>query len=426
MTQQVKNRIEQIRRGEVPEGYKKTKVGLVPTEWDAFRLSEISTELHDVAGDEDFETLSISAGIGFVNQSRKFGKEISGKQYQKYTVLQRGDFSYNKGNSTKYPPGCIYQWKDRETAAVPNVFESFRLISGNNDFFEQLFKKGSLNKQLYALINHGVRDDGLLNLRGEDFYSCSVVFPPLSEQEKIAEILETQDRVIALCEKKVEELKKLKKACLQNMFPKPGHTVPDWRFPEFTAPWEQRKLGDVLVVYNETCENDGTFEHVSLTTEGVVPKTKRYDRDQLVKHDDKKYRVTRADDICYNPANLKFGVICRNKYGDGIFSPIYVTFKVKDSQLPSFIEMVVTRYDFIEKALQYQQGTVYERMAVDPDTLLRMVVSLPGVQEQKTIGAFFESIDNLISLHQRKCDEEKQKKKALMQLLLTGIVRVKV
>ena len=182
----------------------------------------------------------------------------------------------------------------------------------------------------------------------------------------------------------------------------------------------------MLVVYNETCENDGTFEHVSLTTEGVVPKTKRYDRDQLVKHDDKKYRVTRADDICYNPANLKFGVICRNKYGDGIFSPIYVTFKVKDSQLPSFIEMVVTRYDFIEKALQYQQGTVYERMAVDPDTLLRMVVSLPGVQEQKTIGAFFESIDNLISLHQRKCDEEKQKKKALMQLLLTGIVRVKV
>ena len=103
--------------------------------------------------------------------------------------------------------------------------------------------------------------------------------------------------------------------------------VPKLRFPGFTDPWEQCKLEEVLAEYSEQCEKDGTYPHVSLTKEGVVPKSERYNRDQLVTHDDKKYRVTNLDDICYNPANLKFGVICRNTYGTGIFSPIYVPLK---------------------------------------------------------------------------------------------------
>ena len=127
-------------------------------------------------------------------------------------MLHKGDFSYNKGNSKKYPQGCIYQLKDREAAAVPNVFESFRLTKGINDYYEQLFVSGFMNGQLFAKINHGVRDDGLLNLKGDDFYSCYVPSPPLPEQQKIAEILSTQDKQIELQEKKIEQLKALKKA----------------------------------------------------------------------------------------------------------------------------------------------------------------------------------------------------------------------
>ena len=99
MNEQIKQRIEQIRRGEVPEGYKKTKVGLVPEEWEIKKLSDISDEIKEGAGTGKYETLSISAGIGFVNQANKFGKELSGKQYEKYRVLRKGDFAYNIGNS---------------------------------------------------------------------------------------------------------------------------------------------------------------------------------------------------------------------------------------------------------------------------------------------------------------------------------------
>ena len=188
---------------------------------------------------------------------------------------------------------------------------------------------------------------------------------------------------------------------------------PAIRFKGYTDAWEQRKLGEILAEYNEQCEKDGTFEHVSLTREGVVPKTARYDRDSLVQHEDKKYRVTHLNDICYNPANLKFGVICRNRYKDAIFSPIYVTFHVLDGNEPSFIEQLVRQENFIIAALSSQEGTVYERMAVKPHDLLEMTVDVPKRQEQRKIGNALQKIDDLITLHQRKRKEFKEKRRWL-------------
>ena len=241
MRSEIKQRIEQIKNGQVPEGYISTKAGVLP-KWGCVRINQIAKPITDKAGDAVYETLSISAGIGFVNQAKKFGKELSGKQYEQYTVLKRGDFSYNKGNSKAYPQGCIYRLKDRETAAVPNVFESFTIKEGDSDYYEQLFTFGFLNKQLYTKINHGVRDDGLLNLTEKDFYSCYLPAPPFAEQKKIAEIISVQYKIIELQQKKIVELQKLKKAMLQRMFPKKGKNIPEIRFPGFTAPWEQRKL----------------------------------------------------------------------------------------------------------------------------------------------------------------------------------------
>ena len=130
MTPKTKKKIEHIQNCETPNSYKLTDAGILPNDWNYAKLSDISEQITQTAGTEKYETVSISAGIGFVNQAKKFGKELSGKQYAKYTVLHKGDYSYNKGNSKKYPQGCVYRLKDRETAAVPNVFESFRITTG--------------------------------------------------------------------------------------------------------------------------------------------------------------------------------------------------------------------------------------------------------------------------------------------------------
>ena len=210
MRAEIERRIEQIKNGEIPNGYTATKAGVLP-KWDCVRLNQIAEPITKIVGNGTYETLSISAGIGFVNQAKKFGKELSGKQYEKYTVLNRGDFSYNKGNSKSYPQGCIYRLKDRETAAVPNVFESFKIKKESPDYYEQLFTSGYLNKQLSKKINYGVRDNGLLNLTEKDFYSCYVPHPPIAEQQKIAEILMQCDKLIELYQNETDELQKLKK-----------------------------------------------------------------------------------------------------------------------------------------------------------------------------------------------------------------------
>jgi len=169
--------------------------------------------------------------------------------------------------------------------------------------------------------------------------------------------------------------------------------------------WEHRKCGDVLIERNVQHPQSDKFPLVSFTVEkGVTQKTERYEREQLVRGEkaSKKYKETRLDDIVYNPANLKFGAISRNMYGNAVFSPIYVTYEVnKKLALPSFVEMYVTRDIFIQNALQYQQGTVYERMSVNTEDFASLDIELPSKNEQSRIGDYFDNIDNLITLHRR-------------------------
>ena len=241
----------------------------------------------------------------------------------------------------------------------------------------------------------------------------------IDEQSKIGTFFKQLDDIIALHQRKLDLLKEQKKGYLQKMFPKNGAKVPELRFAGFADDWEDCKLEEVLRERNNQQSQSLENPLVSFTVEkGVTPKTDRYEREQLVVGDksSKKYKVTVLNDIVYNPANLKFGAISRNKYGNAVFSPIYITFVVNnDVTTPEFIEMFVTRNDFIKRALKYQQGTVYERQSVSPADLLSMVLYLPGKAEQEKIGSFFKQLDDTIDLHQRKLDLLKEQKKGFLQ-----------
>ena len=249
--------------------------------------------------------------------------------------------------------------------------------------------------------------------------SVGASVPSYEEQQKIGSFFQQLDETIALHQRKIDLLKEQKKGYLQKMFPKNGAKVPELRFAGFADDWEERKLQEVLRERNNQQPQSMEYPLVSFTVEnGVTPKTDRYEREQLVVGDksSKKYKVTVLNDIVYNPANLKFGAISRNKYGNAVFSPIYITFLVNnDVTTPEFIEMFVTRNDFIKRALKYQQGTVYERQSVSPTDLLAMNVYLPGKSEQEKIGSFFQQLDETIALHQRKLDLLKEQKKGFLQ-----------
>nr|WP_238710300.1 restriction endonuclease subunit S [Oceanipulchritudo coccoides] len=189
-------------------------------EWTETILDDLCTRLKDVADDpEGYPVLSITAGTGFVSQQDKFSRVIAGKQVENYVVLKRGEFAYNKGNSYRYPQGCVYQLSEYDEGLVPNVFYSFRLDEeqADPDFIKQYFLAGLHNKNLYRWINSGVRNNGLLNLNASDFFKLSIDLPPLPEQKAIGRVLCEADTEIKTLGEKLNALKQQKKALMQKL-----------------------------------------------------------------------------------------------------------------------------------------------------------------------------------------------------------------
>ena len=112
---------------------------------------------------------------------------------------------------------------------------------------------------------------------------------------------------------------------------------------------------------------------------------------------------------------MKFGVITRNRIGSVIFSPIYITFEVNNGYSPLFIELLVTRNDFINRVRKYEEGTVYERMAVKPEDFLNYETKIPCLEEQEKIGIFLKILDSIIEKQSSKVDLLKQRKQGLLQ-----------
>lgn len=244
-----------------------------------------------------------------------------------------------------------------------------------------------------------------------------IYFPTLPEQTAIGSFFQEIDQLISLQQRKLEVLKEQKKTYLKLLFPAKGQTKPALRFAGFEDDWKEVKLGEVLTERNIQMVPSDQVPLVSFTVEnGVTPKTERYNREFLVREDFKKYKYTRYNDIVYNPANLKFGAIARNKYGEAVFSPIYVTFEVNYSNiLPEFIEGILTSKDFIQQALKFQEGTVYERMAVKADDFTRLAITVPSLPEQEVIGSFFQDLDTAIAKQEEKVNQLKESKQTLLR-----------
>lgn len=226
------------------------------------------------------------------------------------------------------------------------------------------------------------------NLSSDLLSSYKLLYPSKEEQLKIVNFLSLIDEKIETQSKIINDYKMLKKSIVERII---STTDISWNRYSFKDIFRERKEFHV---------KDGTIIHATLSKEGIYPKTDRYDRDFLVKDEDKKYKVSYLNDICYNPANLKFGVITRNDYGKCIVSPIYVTYMVNPGFNPKFIELFVTRTAFLKEIRRYEQGTVYERMAVSSDDFLTFETKLPNVEVQNDIVDNIDMLDKKITQEQ--------------------------
>ncbi|MBY5011430.1 restriction endonuclease subunit S [Streptococcus suis] len=366
--------------------------------------------------------LTISAQHGLVDQEEFFNKQVASKDVSSYYLIKKGEFAYNKSYSNGYPWGAIKRLDRYEMGVLSTLYIVFKPTSLIcSDYLVSYYDTVNWYKEVSMIAAEGARNHGLLNIAPNDFFKTRLFIPTLPEQEAIGSFFSDLDQLITLHQRKLDDVKELKKALLQKMFPKGnGNDFPELRFPEFTDAWKQRKLGEVAEKisqknldrqYVETFTNSAEF--------GIISQRDFFEKNISSLDNISGYYIVSPDDFVYNPriSNLApVGPIKRNKLGRvGVMSPLYTIFRFSDIHL-----------DFVEKyfdttiwhrymELNGDSGARSDRFAIKDSVFKGLPIPLPTLPEQEVIGSFFSDLDQLITLHQRQLDHLKLLKKALLQ-----------
>ena len=419
MTPILRNRIAQIRHGQVPKGYKKTRKGTIPVQWEVCMIGDIAT---------------VSSGsTPSRTTSRYWNGEIpwvtTGELSEGCVMSTNERISYNAIEDLKlkiYPAGTLLmamygQGKTRGTTAVLGIDATI------NQACAAITVRYGLSPYLYYFLQSSYNDIRRLsnvgnqeNLNADIIKTYPVALPPLAEQRKIAKILAAQDRVIELLNREIEQLKLLKKYYLRKMFPQHAKTVPEVRFPGFTGAWERKRLDDVFSEHTEK----GHPELPALTIVQGGGTIKRDESERKLHYDKNylsNYKVVDKGDFIVHLRSFEGGLEVATTRG--LISPAYNVFRGKAID-PRFYYAYFRSPEFIHGDLTPHVYGIRDGRSIDIDGLKSIRIPYAPLAEQKAVGNFIATVDNQIALHQRKHDEEVRKKKALMQLLLTGIVRV--
>ena len=416
MTPQIKQRIEQIRCGEVPEGYTKIKDGVFPSDWTNKKMKQwISLEERPIIlqDEEDYELVTVRRAYGGVD-SRGIhqGKDILVKTYFE---VEEDNFIISKRQIAHGACGLVPS--KLHGAVVSNEYNVFKANQGTNIHFFNLMMQLPHYKRLFYLMSDGVHIEKLLFKTG-DWMKRSLAMPPLDEQKKIAEILAAQDKLIALKEKLIEEKKRQKKALMQQLL------TGKKRLPGFSSEWVDVKLGDVFAERVET--NCQDLELLSVTgTNGVVPRSTIETKDNS-SEDKSKYLKICKGDIGYNTMRMWQGVSALSEY-EGIVSPAY-TILIPSSEISAkYFSYLFKMHAVIFLFYRFSQGIVDDTRSLKYYEFAKLHPTVPSdKKEQEAIADILTVADKEIEILKKDLDQEKQKKKALMQLLLMGIVRIGV
>ena len=186
-------------------------------EWKVQRIIDHFMQIEDRNDGKGHIPMTISAKYGLVSQKDKFDRVVAGNSLEKYTLLRKVDFAYNKGNSNLYEMGCIYRLKE-ESAVVPFVYICFRTKDNTcSEFYKHFFINHGLDSQLKRIITSGARGDGLLNVNSEDFMSLKIPHPIIEEQEASANVLNSADKEIELAKEKLANLQSQKRGLMQQL-----------------------------------------------------------------------------------------------------------------------------------------------------------------------------------------------------------------
>ena len=385
-------------------------------DWEQRKFGELfSRRMERNLGQFDNTRWISVAKMYFQNPDKVTSNNIDTRTY----VMHEGDIAFEGHPNQEYRFGRFVA-NDIGDGVISELFPIYQHITpyDNNYWKYAIQLEAIMAPKLLRCIEISYTSSNKLDEKF--FLEEYTMVPTIEEQQKIGAYFSTLDHLITLHQRKCDDTKKLKKYMLQKMFPKNGEKKPEIRFAGFTDDWEQRKLNEIADKVSEKNKNNEFSEPFTNSAEqGIISQKDYFDREIVNDENLNGYYIVRNDDFIYNPrisVTAPVGPINRNRLGrNGVMSPLYTVFRTHDidSLYLEFYFKTTKWHRFMK--LNGDSGARFDRFTISSTQFMEMPIPYPALAEQRKIGAYFESLDYLITLHQRKCDDLKNLKKYMLQ-----------
>ena len=395
--------------------------------WEQRKLGDICERVTRKNKNQESDLpLTIASQYGLIDQRDFFNKVVAAKDMSNYYLLKKGEFAYNKSYSNGFDYGSIKRLNAYEQGCLSTLYICFGISSEDveSDYLECFFDTLKWYSDITMICAEGARNHGLLNVDTKAFFDEVTIDMPSSreEQRKISAYLNTLDNLITLHQRKCDETKLLKKYMLKKMFPKNGEEYPEIRFKGFTDAWEQRKLGNCGETYTglsgKTKEDFGHGDARFVTYMNVfsnpIADIEKVEAVEI----DKSQNSVKYGDVFFTTSSEtpeEVGMSCvwlentENTYLNSFCFGYRPTINID----PYFMAYVL-RSDTVRKKIVFLAQGI-SRYNISKNKVMEIEIPLPTTEEQRLLGKYFDNLDNLITLHQRKCDEIKEVKKFMLQ-----------
>lgn len=381
--------------------------------WEQRKLKEIADKVTEKNAQLQYvETLTNSAEFGIISQRDFFDHDISNMaNLNGYYIVRNEDFVYNPRISVTAPVGPINRNKLGRTGVMSPLYTVFRPHDVDNTYLEYFFKSTYWHAFMNFNGDSGARADRF-SIKDSVFFEMPIPTPDIAEQKRIGEFLAILDKTVTLHQRKCDEVKILKKYMLQKMFPQKGQSVPEIRFSGFTDAWEQRKLGELGTVqtckriFKEQTSEQGDIPFFKNGTIGLEPDS--YISREVYEEFRRLYPYPEVGDTLISVVG-SIGRTAEYTGKDEYFQDSNVVWLKTDGSINK--KFLKVSYQVIKWLIE---GSTVKHLY--NDNILRSEITMPHSQiEQAKIAEYFEALDNLITLHQRKCDELAELKKYMLQ-----------
>ena len=399
MTSAIKHRIAQLQQGIVPKGYKKGTIGIVPEEWRSISFSTLFTSTNRYTDDlSRYPLYSLTIEDGITKKTDRYERSHLVKKENSYKVVQPNDYAYNPMNIRF---GAVARHKGNMPVAVSGYYDIFNVIHESDRAFMDCFLTCDSMITYYNKVSTGSLIEKQ-RVHFSDFMEFSIELPPIEERKEIAKILAFQDRVIELKEKRLAEKQRQKKYLAKQMFSGMKCVVPLSELALITMgqspsseTYNTSFNGVPLIQGNADISNRKTFPRMYTTSPT---------------------KICSPGDILIS-VRAPVGTVARSTIsaciGRGICS-------IRPKRMSDYIYEYLLYYE--DKWGRVSQGSTFESISGDDIGKL----SIPQHHESDQVAKMLTFAGKEIDLLSQDIEQEKRKKKALMQLLLTGIVRVNV